>query len=85
MRKVSAKAASLRSINLAISARGICALDAVAPEATKRFLADAIPMKGRMIHTRKGEQKSQLYDRNGQVRDARIIIIWLIQSLLPSA
>ena len=68
MRKPAAKArASLRSINLAISSRGISALNAIAPHAAERFLSDAIPMKGRMIHGRNGDQQSQLYDRNGQV------------------
>ena len=73
MRKPTSKAkASLRSINLAISARGISALNSIAPHAAERFLSDAIPMKGRMIHGQNGEQQSQLYDRNGQVSNLDI-------------
>lgn len=60
-------AAQQRSINLAISARGIAALQAVDPGASGRFLRAAIPMRGRMIHDLSGKQNSQPYDRNGQV------------------
>jgi kynurenine 3-monooxygenase len=68
MRLPEAKArASLRSINLAMSARGIAAIEAVEPRAAERFLFDAIPMKGRMIHDDSCNQHSQLYDRHGQV------------------
>ncbi|KAI5122069.1 hypothetical protein M0805_006052 [Coniferiporia weirii] len=58
--------ASLRSINLAISARGIAAIQAVDPAAASRFLQSVIPMKGRMIHDHSGTQHSQLYDTHGQ-------------------
>jgi kynurenine 3-monooxygenase len=57
-----------RSINLAISSRGITALHAINPNIAKKFLASAIPMRGRMIHTLKGQAESQLYDLHGQVR-----------------
>lgn len=63
----SKSAAQQRSINLAISSRGISALQAIDPGASDRFLNAAIPMRGRMIHDLKGRQESQLYDRNGQV------------------
>ncbi|KAH8117335.1 FAD/NAD-binding domain-containing protein [Phellopilus nigrolimitatus] len=67
MRLPSSKAsASLRSINLAISARGIAAIQAIDPDAASRFLQGVIPMKGRMIHDHSGRQKSQIYDRDGQ-------------------
>ncbi|KAF9005566.1 hypothetical protein BDQ17DRAFT_1353375 [Cyathus striatus] len=59
-------AAQQRSINLAISHRGILALQAVDAPAAQRFLHDAIPMCGRMIHTQSGDLDSQLYDRDGQ-------------------
>ncbi|TDL27357.1 FAD/NAD-binding domain-containing protein [Rickenella mellea] len=62
----SKSAASLRSINLAISSRGIAALQAIDPAATTRFLETVIPMKGRMIHHLRGSQESQLYDTHGQ-------------------
>lgn len=35
--------------------------------AAQRFLKDAIPMSGRMIHTSSGKLDSQKYDRDGQV------------------
>ena len=70
MRLASSKAATVqRSINLAISHRGIAALEAIDPAAAQRFLQDAIPMHGRMIHKLSGELDSQLYDRDGQVRE----------------
>ncbi|KAK0210659.1 FAD/NAD-binding domain-containing protein [Desarmillaria ectypa] len=62
----SKEAARLRSINLAISHRGICAINAVDPEVAKRFLEAAVPMRGRMIHHLDGKLDSQLYDRDGQ-------------------
>ena len=70
MRLASSKAATVqRSINLAISHRGIAALEAIDPAAAQRFLQDAIPMHGRMIHKLSGELDSQFYDRDGQVRE----------------
>ncbi|KII88613.1 hypothetical protein PLICRDRAFT_54441 [Plicaturopsis crispa FD-325 SS-3] len=67
MRLPSSKAAAQqRSINLAISSRGIAALQAIDPAATDRFLQTVIPMRGRMIHDTKGNLDSQLYDRDGQ-------------------
>jgi kynurenine 3-monooxygenase len=56
-----------RSINLAISHRGIAALEAVEPALPTQFLQSAIPMRGRMVHNQTGELDSQLYDRDGQV------------------
>ncbi|EAU88457.2 kmo protein [Coprinopsis cinerea okayama7 len=67
LRLPSSKAASQqRSINLAISHRGLAALEAIDPTAADKFLHTAIPMRGRMIHTRTGELDSQSYDRDGQ-------------------
>ncbi len=54
-----AGAAGGRSINLALSARGIDALDRVG--LAERVLADAIPMRGRMIHARSGDLVYQPY------------------------
>ncbi|KAK0228450.1 FAD/NAD-binding domain-containing protein [Armillaria fumosa] len=62
----SKEAARLRSINLAISHRGICAINAIDPEVAKRFLEAVVPMRGRMIHHLDGKLDSQLYDRDGQ-------------------
>jgi len=60
-------AAQQRSINLAISSRGIAALRAVDPSAADRFLDTVIPMRGRMIHDVHGNLQSQPYDKDGQV------------------
>ncbi|CAL1704375.1 unnamed protein product [Somion occarium] len=71
MRLPSSKAAAQqRSINLAISARGITALRAIEPGASDRFLRAAIPMRGRMIHDVNGKTNSLPYDRNGQCINA---------------
>lgn len=59
-------AAQQRSINLAISSRGIAALRAVDASAAERFLQTVIPMRGRMIHDRQGNLQSQQYDKDGQ-------------------
>ncbi|OWZ49291.1 kynurenine 3-monooxygenase [Cryptococcus neoformans A2-102-5] len=56
---------NLRSINLAISSRGLEALRSVDPSIAENFLEEAIPMKGRMIHHTDGKQESQLYDPIG--------------------
>ncbi len=50
-----------RSINLALSHRGLCAMRRVAPGLATAVLADAVPMKGRMIHGRDGEMALQPY------------------------
>ena len=68
MRLPSSQAAeSLRSINLAISARGISAIESIDPAVARRFMENVIPMKGRMIHDLSGAQHSQLYDGFGRV------------------
>ncbi|MBK8914620.1 MAG: FAD-dependent monooxygenase [Phycisphaerales bacterium] len=51
-----------RSINLALSARGIHALEQLG--LADEVLADAIPMHGRMIHGRDGSLHRQPYDRD---------------------
>ncbi|KAJ3735394.1 FAD/NAD-P-binding domain-containing protein [Lentinula guzmanii] len=58
--------AKQRSINLAISHRGIAAMHAIDGSMAQRFMQTAIPMKGRMIHHLDGKLYSQLYDRDGQ-------------------
>lgn len=58
---------SLRSINLAVSDRGIRAMKYVDEQMTSRVLQHVIPMKGRMIHDITGtKQKSQLYGLYGE-------------------
>lgn len=63
----SKETAQQRSINLAISPRGILALRAIHPDAADRCLRNAVPMRGRMIHDTTGKLSSQPYDRSGQV------------------
>ncbi|KAG5361586.1 Kynurenine 3-monooxygenase [Yarrowia sp. C11] len=60
------KNASLRSINLAVSARGIDALRSVDTKMADRVLADIIPMYGRMIHDLQGAQHAQAYGLWGE-------------------
>ena len=54
-----------RSINLALSTRGIEALRAVG--LAEEVLATAIPMKGRMIHARSGEISFQPYSSGAEL------------------
>lgn len=51
-----------RSINLAISARGLYALDQVGLK--EKVLEKAVPMRGRMIHSLTGETAFQRYGKN---------------------
>lgn len=57
---------NIRSINLAVSDRGIEAMKYVDPDMTKRILKGIIPMYGRMIHDLEGNQESQKYGLYGQ-------------------
>lgn len=51
-----------RSINLAISARGIAAMEEIG--LAREVLASAVPMRGRMIHGRDGRLQFQPYDKD---------------------
>ncbi|KAK9765101.1 kynurenine 3-monooxygenase, mitochondrial precursor [Basidiobolus ranarum] len=55
-----------RSINLALSSRGILSLEGLKMGIEKEILSYAIPMKGRMIHSLDGTQTSQAYSVNGE-------------------
>ncbi|KAJ2079176.1 kynurenine 3-monooxygenase, mitochondrial precursor [Coemansia sp. RSA 988] len=55
-----------RSINLAISERGLAALRRLNPALEARAKALVIPMYGRMIHLLDGQQSSQAYDIFGK-------------------
>ncbi|CCH42857.1 Kynurenine 3-monooxygenase [Wickerhamomyces ciferrii] len=57
---------NLRSINLAVSNRGINALEYVDPELAEIVLSKVIPMTGRMIHNLEGVQTSQNYGLTGK-------------------
>lgn len=62
-----AKIVTGRSINLSLSERGRNALREVQLE--NKFLADALPMEGRMLHSISGATRVVPYDRkNKQVR-----------------
>ncbi|KAJ3155814.1 hypothetical protein HDU89_005372 [Geranomyces variabilis] len=58
------KTVSGRSINLALSVRGISALKAAGVE--KHILENMIPMKGRLIHSKDGRLSSQPYGIFGE-------------------
>lgn len=60
----STKIAAGKSINLALSTRGLKALEKVGLD--KAILSDAIPMYGRMMHPRSGEMAYQPYGKEGQ-------------------
>jgi len=53
-----------RSINLALSTRGLHALEKIGLD--KEILADAIPMYGRMMHSKSGELSYHPYGKQGQ-------------------
>ena len=53
-----------KSINFALSTRGLNALEKIGLD--KEILADAIPMYGRMMHSRKGELSYHPYGKDGQ-------------------
>lgn len=53
-----------RSINLALSVRGLNALEKIGLD--KEILSDAIPMYGRMMHSKTGELSYHPYGKEGQ-------------------
>ncbi|RYG61929.1 FAD-dependent monooxygenase, partial [archaeon] len=55
-----------RSINLALSYRGICALKELDQAILDQVLSDAVPMPGRVIHSKDGSQLFQRYGLPGQ-------------------
>jgi kynurenine 3-monooxygenase len=55
-----------KSINLALSERGLSALRAVGLNIEKEILKASIPMKARMVHVG-GKQISQEYSVHGEV------------------
>lgn len=66
-RKDTSSRKSMRSINLAVSDRGIRALQYISEDLANRILENVIPMKGRMIHDVTGtKQESQLYGLWGE-------------------
>jgi kynurenine 3-monooxygenase len=83
MRLSSTKAATeQRSINLAISSRGIAALQTVDPKTADQVLQSSIPMKGRMIHDDDGDLKSFLYDDlDGQVSRRSLMSVAVLTTM----
>jgi kynurenine 3-monooxygenase len=57
-----------KSINLALSDRGIAAIEEFSEELAREMLARTIPMRGRCLHDRSGKQVTQFYDVYGRVR-----------------
>ncbi|KAF7721432.1 hypothetical protein EC973_004698 [Apophysomyces ossiformis] len=55
-----------KSINLALSARGLSALRATGLDLERTILDAAVPMRARMIHTKEGSQTSQAYSVHGE-------------------
>lgn len=53
-----------KSINLALSTRGLYALEKIGLD--KEILSDAIPMRGRMMHSKTGELSYHPYGKDGQ-------------------
>jgi kynurenine 3-monooxygenase len=51
-----------KSINLALSDRGITALQGVSEGLAAEVVGQTIPMRGRCLHNRKGNQVTQFYD-----------------------
>ncbi|WP_225414005.1 FAD-dependent oxidoreductase [Stigmatella hybrida] len=72
-----------RSINLAISARGLHALRQVGLE--QEALRHAIPMRGRMIHPLSGELSLQPYGKDDSQHINSISRAWLNKSLMTHA
>ncbi len=72
-----------RSINLAISARGLDALARVGLD--ERTLADALPMRGRMLHSPTGALAYQSYSADGTRAINSISRAGLNQALLDRA
>ena len=72
-----------RSINLALSARGIYALKEVG--LAEDVLRDAVPMKGRLIHLVEGGQDFQAYSNNAEEVIYSISRIRLNQVLMDAA
>ncbi|KAI9101279.1 hypothetical protein DFS34DRAFT_613815 [Phlyctochytrium arcticum] len=71
-----------KSINLALSTRGIAALTAAGVE--QRILDSMIPMKGRLIHSMDGKPSSQPYGVNGECINS-VDRMMMNQHLLDSA
>lgn len=57
---------SFRSINMAVSSRGILALETVDKAMADRVLKNLIPMHGRMVHDVNGNETSQNYGLYGE-------------------
>jgi kynurenine 3-monooxygenase len=72
-----------RSINLAISTRGLHALRQVGLE--EEALRHAIPMRGRMIHPRSGDLTLQPYGKDDSQHINSISRAWLNQYLMTHA
>lgn len=70
-RQKSKGGARARSINLALSARGIEALRSVSDRLAERVLKEGLPMRGRMIHKKRNKGKGQS-QAAGSVDDGQV-------------
>lgn len=70
----------LRSINLAVSARGILALESVDKAMADRIVEQLVPMHGRMVHDTHGNQTSQKYGLYGESINS--IGRWVLNSMM---
>lgn len=65
-----------KSINLALSDRGILGIRGVSHELAEEIVSTTIPMRGRCLHDRNGNQVTQFYDAYGRVStDLKYILI----------
>lgn len=69
-----------KSINLALSERGVDAIRQVSKRLIQKVLANIVPMEGRMIHSIDGKQELQKYDVHGHYINS--IDRWWLNSLL---
>ena len=56
-----------KSINLALSDRGILGIRGISDALAEEVVATTIPMRGRCLHSRSGKQVTQFYDVYGRV------------------
>ena len=56
-----------KSINLALSDRGIMGIRGISDALAEEIVGTTIPMRGRCLHDRAGRQVTQFYDSHGRV------------------
>ncbi|GAA5933752.1 kynurenine 3-monooxygenase [Sporobolomyces koalae] len=71
--RVGSASARARSINLALSPRGIEALRSVSPELVERVLEQGIEMRGRMVHKNVSSRVDKMPQDYGLVQEGEVI------------